>query len=152
MLYNKTKRHNYAAKLKARQLHTKQGFLLIGPQPQLHSAESSPSSPACSCEASVIGRSTASALGLFKLQDFQEPWVSIKDMTRQQDEHIPLTIYFMHIFHAHGQTSNVCDSNNKICQHILFTTCQVLSALYIRLFNLHTNLIRYSSYYYHSPR
>lgn len=40
----------------------------------------------CGCEASVIGCSTTLALGLFKLQDFQKPQVSVKDMTRQQDE------------------------------------------------------------------
>ena len=41
-----------------------------------------------------------------------------------------------------ANNSNVCD-NNKISQHALLTKCQVLSALYIKLFNLHTNLIRY---------
>lgn len=94
-------------------------------------------------EASVIGRSTASALGLFKLQDFQKPRVSIKDMTRQQDEQDTvfspsLSISAMQM----ANNSNVCD-HNKISQHALFTKCQVLSALYIKLFNLHTNFIRY---------
>lgn len=55
-------------------------------------------------EASVIGRSTASALGLFKLQDFQKPRVSIKDTTRQQDEQdtvfFTLIVYFSN---ANGQ-------------------------------------------------
>lgn len=41
----------------------------------------------CSREASVIGCFIAPALRLFKVQDFQKPRVSIKNMTRQHDEH-----------------------------------------------------------------
>lgn len=64
----------------------------------------------CSREASVIGCFIAPALRLFKVQDFQKPRVSIKNMTRQHDEHntifFSLAVYFNK---AHDHTGNDSD-------------------------------------------
>lgn len=91
--------------------------------------------PGCSCEASVIGCSSAPALGLFKLQDFQKAQVSIKDMTGNKMSKAPFFTLILSLSSAHGQTNHVCDNNNnKISQHTLFTMCQVLHALHIELF------------------
>lgn len=55
-------------------------FPTTGSQPQRDGAGGLTFLPSCSCEAFVIGCSIAPALGLFKLQDFLEPQISIKDI------------------------------------------------------------------------
>lgn len=62
-----------------------EAFSVIGPQPQPHSVVASPSSPGCSCDASVIGCFMLRCSSSWIIQIAGFP-VSVKVMTKQRNE------------------------------------------------------------------